>query len=333
MRLLIDWLLSLISPRPPAPRPSTPVDSPSEPARILNRNVLLLVFDPVMEPATGRTLSHVQHWQRVEQLVSAFIGDLLRVSAGLARYQIAQRVDIDEFPVGVDGFRYTPAAYLDVLRGIARPHLPQEANYQAILRAHNIPGRVASGEIDEVWIFAFPHAGFYESRMAGPAAFWCNAPALRGSEASGRRYVVMGFSYERTVGEMHESYCHRVESIMGKTFERLTGEANLWQRFTRYDRNTPGKAACGNVHFAPNSVRDYDWNNPAQVMSECYDWLRNFPHLKGDVRVVNASEWGGGDIRAHHTWWLNHLPKVAGRTFGIHNNWWQYVVDPNRVST
>ncbi|HEX2990634.1 MAG TPA: hypothetical protein VHO49_08135, partial [Anaerolineales bacterium] len=192
--------------------------------------------------------------------------------------------------------------------------------------------RVARDEIDEVWIFNFPHAGFYESIMAGPGAFWCNAPPLKHTEASGRRFVIMGFSYERGVGEMLENLGHRVESIMHKTFERLEGADNLWERFCRYDKISPGNAALGNVHFAPNSDRDYDWNNPSTVLSECDDWLYNFPNFMGVKRAVTASDWGNGDTRRHHRWWLNHLPKTAGRRNGIHNNWWQYIMNPNNVN-
>ena len=37
--------------------------------------------------------------------------------------------------------------------------------------------------------------------MGGPDAFWCNAPPLKNTEAARRRFVIMGFSYERGVGE------------------------------------------------------------------------------------------------------------------------------------
>lgn len=312
-------------------QPKYPPDSATEPAQITQSKVLVIVFDPVMDKATGVTLSQRQKWYRPADLITGFMADMLQVSGGMARYQIVQRVDVDEFPAKTDGFRYNPQTYLDVLHGVTSPHVPQEVNYNAIITKYNILQRVAKGEIDEVWIFGFPHAGFYESTMGGPGAFWCNAPPLKNTEASKRRFVVMGFSYERYIGEMHESYGHRAESIMEKTFSKLSGGANLWKRFIQYEKTSPGKAACGNIHFAPNSQSDYDWNNPNPVQSECYDWQLNFPNFKGDVRTVGPSEWGGGDIRAHHKWWFNHFPRVAGRKNGIHNNWWQYVVSPQQV--
>ena len=312
----------------PAPYPK---DSTTEPAQITRSKVLALVYDPVMD-AAGTKLSKYMKWKDPSELLSGFMLDMLDVSEGKVRYEITQRIDVNEFPAKTDGFRYTAQTYLDVWNRTSAPHMPQEVNYAAILTQFNILNRVARNEIDEVWIFGFPHAGFYESTMGGPGAFWCNAPPLANTAASKRRFVVMGFSYERGVGEMHESYGHRAESIMEKTFSKLTGDANLWKRFIRYDKVAPGKAACGNIHFAPNSQRDYDWNNPAPVSSECYDWLLNFPNFKGDVRTVTSAEWGSGDILLHHQWWLNHIPHVAGRKNGIHNNWWQYILDPNKVT-
>jgi hypothetical protein len=323
----LKWLFGLFSPAPKQPAQ----DNPTEPAVATRSKVLLIVYDPVMDASSGVRLSQHRNWYNPTDLVNGFLADLNEVSGGMAQYEIVERIDADEFPAKVDGFQYTPQTYMDVLNRVAPPRFPQEVNYHAILSKYNILQRVARNEIDEVWIFGFPHAGFFESVMAGPGAFWCNAPPLQNTSAASRRFVIMGFSYERHIGEMFESYGHRAESLMERTFMKLTGEANLWRRFIRYEKIAPGKSACGNIHYAPNSQTDYDWGNPAPVKSECYDWRLNFPNFKGDIRTVDASEWGGGDIRAHHKWWFNHFPRVSGRQNGIHNNWWQYVVNPQNV--
>jgi len=329
----LDFLLSMFKKKETVPAPAQPAglpDSPDEVAPLTTSKVMTIVYDPTMDD--GQKLSQKMGWHRPDDLVTACAADILTCSHGMARYQIVQRVAADEFPVKVDGYRYTPQAYLDVLRGAAQPHVPADADYAAILSRFNVLSKISSGEIDEVWVFAFPHAGFYESSMGGAGAFWCNAPPLKNTAQCPRRFVLMGFSFERYVGEMLESFGHRAESIMVKTFEKLTGDSNLWTRFIRYEKSAPGKAACGNIHFAPNSERDYDWNNPAAVSSECYDWQLNFPNFKGDVRTVTAAEWGSGDIRLHHQWWMKHFPHVAGRKNGVHHNWWQYIIDPNKVN-
>ncbi len=332
---ILDSLLSPLRRRKTTPAPPKLMiapDSETEPAQQTILRTLVIVYEPSMDKLTGQKLSRYMHWNTVEELARGYMSEVLQVSSGLVRYQIIQRIDVDAFPAKIDGFQYDAQTYLDVIRGVRHPYMPQEANYYEIIDRFNILQRVAKNEIDEVWIFNFPHAGFYESIMAGPDAFWCNAPPLRNTQASLRRFVIMGFSYERGVGEMLENLGHRAESIMQKTFERLRGEDNLWERFSRYDKISPGNAALGNVHFAPNSDRDYDWNNPSTVLSECDDWLYNFPDFKGLTRKVTANDWGNGDIRKHHVWWLNHMPKTVGRKNGIHNNWWQYIMNPNNVN-
>jgi hypothetical protein len=327
LRRLFGWT------PPPPPPPKIDPDNPLEPPLITILKTLVIVYDPVVDKASGQKLSEFMHWNKVEDIARGFMSDILLVSGELVRYQIIERYDVDDFPAKVDGYKYDAPTFLNVIRGVSRPYKPQEADYYIILRQFNILERVSKGEIDEVWIFNFPHAGFYESIMGGPGAFWCNAPPLKNTEAAGRRFVIMGFSPERGVGEMLENMGHRAESIMEKTFMGLPEEQNLWKRFTRYELKYPGKAALGTVHFAPNSVRDYDWNNPSTVLSECDDWLYNFPDFKGVTRQVNAAEWGSGDIRKHHVWWMKHFPKTKGRRNGIHHNWWQYIANPNNVKT
>ncbi|HEY3341392.1 MAG TPA: hypothetical protein VGK81_05215 [Anaerolineae bacterium] len=309
--------------KPPAPL--RPIDSSS-----FSPRVLLINIDPIVDPAARQTLSQRRRWNSVDDLIGGYIADIKECSRGIVQYQVVERRQVDGFPSKADGFTYTAQNYLDVLDGRARAHQSDWVDYQRIAADFNLYSRIASGEIDEVWLFGFPYAGFYESRMAGAGAFFCNAPILENSEGCPRRFVIMGFNYERGVGEMLESFGHRVESMLWKVYEQTEGEANMWERFTRYDKAAPGLAEVGSVHFAPNSARDYDWGNARIVPSRCDDWY-NYPYFSGLHRMVNCAEWGDGDIRAHHKWWLHHLPGVAGSTNGTRNNWWAYVADPNNV--
>ena len=332
-----DFLLSLFSslrgssPVVPPPQPAIPPDNTTEPVRIETSRVLLVIYNPTMETASGTKIIQSMNWNNPDDLSNTFIQDILEVSGGLARFQIVDRVELDEFPALTDGFRYDPQSYLAVINKTQPAHQPEYANYQAILTGLNAVPRVMDREIDEVWLFGFPQAGFYESTMCGAGAFWCNSQPQAWSTGCDRRFVVMGFSSERGVGEMIHSFGHRVESIMTQTFSKTQGTANLYAQFALYDKVAPGKAQVGDVHFPPNADTDYDYNNPRKVLSNCYDWY-NFPVFKNDIREVNADEWGNGDMRILHKWWLNHLPKVAGRTSGVVNNWWQYIMDPNLVN-
>jgi hypothetical protein len=314
----LEWFRSLLQPPPE-------VQSPP----VLQPRVLLIVFDPPISSEGGRKLTSVLDWHNVDNLCQEYIADLKECSDGFVEYEIVQRIDVDGWPVKEDGFRYDGDTYLRNWRNRSGWHQPDWADYERLLAEFDLLKRIDLPEIDEVWMFAGPYAGFYESRMVGPKAFWCNAPAMQRTDVS-RRFVIMGFNYERGVGPMLESFGHRVESHMERVWRHWQGEDNLWKRFIRYEQVAPGQANCGNVHFAPNSVRDYDWGNPTKVLSNCDDWL-SFPDFQGTVRQVDASEWGDGDMRAHHKWWLRHLPRATGRTREISNNWWWYAVDPNAV--
>ena len=152
----------------------------------------------------------------------------------------------------------------------------------------------------------------------------------KASRDARRRFVIMGFSYQRGVGEMLENMGHRAESIMRHAYRRTQGEDNLWERFARYDQTHPGQAEVGIMHFAPNSVRDYDWGNKTKVPSRWRTW-RAFPDLSGESRMVDCSDWGNGEIRMHHKWWFSLLPHITGRAHGVSYNWWEHIVDPNTV--
>jgi hypothetical protein len=292
---------------------------------LISPRVLVVVFNPLIDPVRRVGLQAHMGWNRVEDLIGGYIRDVSECSGGLVQYRVVDRREVAEFPVKIDGFRYTPQSYLDVITHRSSAHAPDDVDYHRIVEEFNVLERVENNELDEVWLFGYPYAGFYESRMAGSGAFWCNAPPLENTQRCSRRFVIMGFNYERGVGEMLEDLGHRTESILEAVYAGKTGERNLWQRFCRYDRAAPGKAEVGNVHFAPNSLRDYDWGNRRFVFSRCDDWL-NYPHLEGKARRVNCKEWGNGDTRLHHRWWLSHLPRASGSTDGIANNWWRYVL-------
>ena len=292
----------------------------------MRRRVLSVAHDPTV--ARGQKLSRAMGWYDWRALESQYVEDVARASHALLQYDVVARRAIDGFPPKADGFRYDPAGYMRCWQRRGGFHEPDAVDYHALLDELDAHRRVDAGEIDEVWLFGFPYCGYYESIMVGPGAFWCNAPPL--SDRCSRRYVVMGFNFEREVGCMLEDLGHRAESIMSHVYRDRRGQRNLWEHFTRYDQTAPGRAACGNVHFAPNSTHDYDWGNHRPVSSDCDDWL-SFPHLTGTRRTVTCRDWGNGDMRLHHLWWLQRLPHADGETDGIRNNWWPHIADPNTV--
>ena len=308
----------------------TPVDPGEQKPEPVHRKVFAIIYNPPIPSWNGRRLAEVMGWNDPSDLLARFIQDIRECSYRYANYDIAEQVTADHFPVKMDGFAYTGDDYLQLLQTGSGFHKPDTMDYHQMLREFDILSKVNKDEVDEVWMFGFPYAGFYESRMGGPDAFFCNAPPLENADNFNKRFIFMGFSYERGVGEMLENMGHRAESIMRHVYRRARGEPNLWERFIRHEKTHPGKSEIGTVHYAPNSEFDYNWDNPRQVLCNCDNWYE-FPDLTGEPRLVDSREWGSGDIRLHHQWWLRHLPHFSGKTNGISHNWWEYVIDPGKV--
>jgi hypothetical protein len=311
----------------PEPAEAEPVGQVPQP---VTRKVLNVIYNPRIPSAQNRKLSEVMGWNDPDQLTAGHIADLKQVSHGYANFVVAERVEVDGFPVKADGFSYTADAFVNNLRANSGFHSPDDVDYYSILANFDVINKINSGAIDEVWLHAFPYAGFFESRMAGPGAFFCNAPPLANTDQANRRFVIMGYNYQRGQGEMLEDMGHRSESVMRQVFRFKQGDDNLFERFGRYDKIAPGQAEVGIVHFAPNSLRDYDWGNMTKVPNTWYTW-QNFPNLAGAPVMVDATVWGGGEIRAHHIWWTSLLPHITGGAGGVAYNWWKYIIDPNTV--
>lgn len=335
LKKFLDVLASSGAPHPLAvPRSDAlpAFGAASEPAALpepTTRRVLMITHNPVLRSQGSQTVKQFFRWNEPDDLAQRYIQDVRYASYGYANYEIAERLVVDGYPLKRDGFRYDERSYLEVWKNRSF-HQPDGVDYLQLVREFRMIEKINDGLIDEVWLFGHPYGGYFESIMAGPGAFWCNAPPLHGTEQAARRFVIMGFNFERGVGEMLEDLGHRAESMMERAWANVPDRANLWKRFIRYDRTHPGRAECGNVHFAPNSARDYDWGSPRVVASNCDDWY-HFPRLSGArFRQVSCDEWGGGDIRLHHLWWLRHFPHIAGQHDGIKLNWWETIIDPNK---
>ncbi len=322
----LEWLSAWFGPRAPAP--------PTE-LKTLRPRILQVTFNPIIPSEGGRKLTEVMGWHDPTQLANDYIKDLKEVSFGLYEPDIIEHVEVNEWPVKQDSFVYDDN-FVQIFRGgdlRVEPdgpfHTPDAVDYALIIRRFDILNRVSNNTIDEVWMFGFPFAGFEESTMGGRDAFKCNAGALPNTGQCPRKFVVMGFNYERGVGEMLESFGHRCEDIMGRVYRRASPPTNMWNKFI---------ASCGTVHCGPNSedcgdgkAKDREWDNPRTIQSDCDDWF-NYPNFTGAIKPINCEVWGCNDSRQHHLWWLRHFPHVAGAAGGISNNWWNYVGNPNMVS-
>jgi hypothetical protein len=191
-------------------------------------------------------------------------------------------------------------------------------------------------------MMSLPYVMAYESFMIGPTqGFDVNGAAFVVPECK-KHYIVLNGTYDRPETIFH-SYSHKIEAIMKKVVSRWssTDRNRYWEKFAvlgLYDRSLPLGAYCGNGHFSSNSTDAYDYSNSVKGFSQCSDWS-NFPSLRGETASVSCTEWECTD-EGWQRYWFSHIPRnngtttlrgSDGREIVVENNWWKYILYPERV--
>lgn len=300
-------------------------------------NVLVINFDPVLKTRTGLKLHQYLKWSDPWQLTDKMVQDAARASHGYVNYRVAEQIEYDGFPVFRNGFSYSEAAFLEMWEKDRSKADKGMTSFKWLFEKFGIPEKIQRHDIREIWLWGAPYFAWDELHWKTPGDKipcqtenpWFYRPY--DIPDVGRTIWIMGWNYERGEGEMLESYCHRIESVLSLTVGRGIWDPkrnldNPWNQFTRVDKDFPGKSEVGTVHFAPNSTGDYDWSNTNKVWTYADDWL-SYPKLPRQRKLLNAAAGGWEGIVQHHLWWMTHLPHAAGTTEGFYNNWWEYIVN------
>lgn len=254
----------------------------------LTRKVLVIDFHPSAVPV---------RWNRSDDLIPKYIQTMRKASKDILAYQVVEKLEVPEYPVLMGGRQYTDTTYAGVLAD-GRTALRDAngsyllADYEQIIQKFDLLKKIESVQIDEVWMFGGPYFGFYESRMVGKGAFWCNGPAM---EKVCRRFIIMGFNYERDVKEMIHDYGHRAESVLAKQFG---SEAYLRKMYQQQPTPAPTNdyeqflLDVGTVHRKPGG-EEYGQDEFAWLSAMQPEWWPPTidPNLVGVTQPVKPKPW------------------------------------------
>lgn len=348
---LLLLLLSALSVCAVSATESTPALNRKQPIQLSNVsgigiktvNVLLLVYDPVLKTKNNLKLHEFMRWSDPYKLSFKMIDDVRRASGGYVDYRIVDIIEHDGYPVKRSGFVYDEEGFLEVLLKDHDKADPSMTSFKRMFEQFDIPKRIKEHNITEIWLWGAPWFHWDELHWKIPGDIipyqtdnpWFYRPY--DIPDVGKTIWIMGWNYERGEGEMLESYCHRIESVLSLTvgkgiWDHKRNGDNIWNKFTRVDKDFPGESEVGSVHYAPNSKGDYDWDNKTEVWTYADDWL-TYPNLPRNKKLQNAETGGWGSspgvpsIVGHHIWWMTRIPKSPGVTDGFYNNWWQYIVN------
>ncbi|MCB0521122.1 MAG: hypothetical protein KDD27_19445 [Saprospiraceae bacterium] len=333
--------------------------TPLAPQRVVK--VALVIIDPPIPAAGGKRFSQVpwtEHygaplsWEQLSagspmQLAQKVRDSLTAVSGGVAKYEFVETHDDNELhnTFGQVNLSVDSAYHLFKEPGWDTWHLVAEQQGQSVFRYNELLDKYDfceksnNHQIDEVWVYAMPFIGMWETNMTGTDAFWINGPVITGNSCTDLLNI-MGLNYERSYDLALHNFGHRTETTLYHLFNQTvrytpadppyppgTGESAL-RLFFNYDAIAPGHAHVGNVHFPPNADQNYGYYSTNTVTTYDQNWKR-YPFLFQQTRQINCSDWNcehDGFMR----WWLSRLPKYKCLDKdGYLNNWWLYVIDYN----
>ena len=328
-------------------------------------NVLVIEQDPYLKTRDNDRAS-LYLSQDKDLVVNDLVDDLYYSSHGNIIVNIVKKEHFDEFasftvPIplknGEKSNTLDEETWLEIMKTgwwgfwdhpFVKNIKPFSYDYNYMLDKFDLINRRNENEFDEVWLVNVDPVNTYESIMVGSSAYWINgAPIIKNTA----NFKIMNVSISRP--DMNfECFGHAAENILQKVFgARYSSyqknaytvtdikDLNLWERFTLNDYATPGYSSAGNIHFAPNSVADYDWENETIVQTSWIDWL-DYPNLTGKTKSSNSTDWvpfTNGQFsaaRQHHRWWFSLMPHTCkGRTkTGYSNNWWDYLFNGDYVT-
>jgi hypothetical protein len=310
--------------------------------------VAVVYQDPVL--SSGNRIHEEFHWRDPRVLAPSLIKHFRECTDSVVHFQLVETVEASRLFTRYKGTFMSVEQYVQLLKEPGWPTLKAASDsgqlafdYREFVKFYHYDDKRNAGQIDEVWVFAGPYLAMWESQLLGPNAFWWNSTPIRDGTALTKLLSVMGLNYERGVDQAFHSFGHRTESAIreayreaqGKPWNPQSSNPTPWDRFTRINKDMPGQAHVGNVHFPPNGVRDYDYGNTTPVTSYAENWYR-YPYLFEQVSQVNVSTWyytpgeplaEGLDHLGYLRWWYGHLPRYVGVSDGVLNNWWHYALD------
>lgn len=325
-------------------------ESDFRPARAapLSIKVALVVQDPILR--SGKYLHQEFRWRDPRVLADAVARHFRSSTDSVVNFQIVERIEADRLFTKMNDTLLTFERLSELFREPKWKSLRAASDsgrisfdYRALVKYYHFDEKRNNGEIDEVWVFAVPFLGMYESQLLGPHAFWWNSPPIKDGTALNRLLSVMGLNYERGVDLALHSFGHRIESAVIQAYEDAENrpwndrsmDPTPWDLFTRIEKDLPGQSHVGNIHFPPNGSHDYDYSNKTLVKSYAQNWFR-YPDLFEASSDVNVNTWiypekdSLAETREHLgylRWWFDHLPRYAGVSAGVLNNWWYYALD------
>ncbi|WP_437751670.1 Ig-like domain-containing protein [Sorangium sp. So ce1389] len=304
------------------------------------RKVAVVLRDPPVPQHGNVPMHQLYGWNDPNAQIATVISRLRASSGGAVNYVVVQTTNIGTSNLYTRWYG-APLNFNDLISwydqgfGFWNPQLNAAADsgnlgfeYNQLLTDLQLCEKRDAGLIDEVWVYTDPYGGMFESRLAGPGAFWYNSDPLLGTTCNGQ-LPIMGLNYEASTPNAVHSFGHRMESVMTQVMGRWNAAAtdpNDWEKFATLDKDKPGQGHVGNTHIPVNGLVDYDdYDILTPVTSYEANW-QYYPFLQDITTSVSCTAWGCTDD-GYYQFMFGHIPRFTSVSDGKLNNWWFYFLD------
>lgn len=219
-------------------------------------------------------------------------------------------------------------------------------DYEYFINKMDLVKKKNEGKFDMVWVYSIDPSSMYETCMVGRNAVYINGnPYIADCDD----FVLAGLTFSRPDGAV-ESICHSCEAMLNYTYKVTDemynakfafddyDELSSWQKFYyNKHKGADGKEiyGVGQVHFSPNSMADYEWEEETPVYSYYDQFTTSYPDIDPSKAIVfkASSAYKENELYSkyptvteqHHVWWLNCMPHFKGRdSEGYSLNWFDY---------
>lgn len=328
-----------------------------------SRKVHLIIFNPrVSDNSSDQSgMIPLSQWLTDNKLAfndpniltSRVINSFRKSSGGRLDFRIVRTTNISEFPVKTNGyklnltdFKYCTSHWKDKPKTDEfKRKCETGVDYNKILNTLKICDQVNKGQVDEVWMWGYAWFGFSESALVGPDGFAFNGVVI-GDSTCNKLVPIMGFNYERGLGEALHDFIHRMEATMTTVYKNWSENRTVtkWDLFglVKAQSKNYNYSGCGSAHYTPTSEGEYEYDTGTkEINTVCdnfsdYDTFNSkelFSESKAKKVNCKSDPWLCTQ-EGYSEWWFSRLPKFIGvGSDGVLNDWLAYFADPSRVKT
>ena len=327
---------------------------------VFNKKVYVIIFDPIVTDSGGKKIKFSEYLINTKKsyndpkiLTNKVISSFKKATENRINYSVTKQTTTEYFPISVKGtslnredLEYCIAHAYDRIKEDRFNNLCNNgADYIKIFDTYKICDDVNKSKVDEVWIWGYAYFGFSESALIGPNPFPYNGLTISNSKCN-KLVPIMGFNYERGLGEALHDFGHRAEASMTTVYQNWSEnrKKTKWDLFglVKAQSTNYNYSGCGSGHYTPVSESDYDYDTGERTQDTVCD---NF----SDFNIFNSKDLLNKELKktkinckinpwlctqeGYLEWWFSKFPKYKGiDSDGVLEDWLGYVVEPSRVN-